>query len=83
MEGPHQPERAATTDLPNQINYACMYVMSFDLVYFISDEDLIDIFTQHLFHDYPISCITTITMIILVPIDKSSKGTGVSSRIFN
>ena len=26
MAGPHQPERAATTDLPNQINYVCMYV---------------------------------------------------------
>ena len=25
MAGPHQPERAATTDLPNQIN-VCMYV---------------------------------------------------------
>ena len=53
-------------------------VTSFDLVCFISDEDLIDIFTQHLFHDYPISCITTIMMIIPVPIDKSSKGMGVS-----
>ena len=63
--------------------YVCMYVTSFDLVYFISDEDLIDIFTQRLFHDYPISCITTIMMIIPVPIDKSSKGTGVRSRIFN
>ena len=26
MAGPHQPERAATTDLPNQINNVCMYV---------------------------------------------------------
>ena len=25
MEGSHQPERAATTDLPNQINYVCMH----------------------------------------------------------
>ena len=24
MAGSHQPERAATTDLPNQINYVCM-----------------------------------------------------------
>ena len=56
---------------------------SFDLVYFIFHEDLIDIFAQHLFHDYPISCITTIFMTIPVPIDKSCKGTGVSSRIFN
>ena len=24
MAGPHQPERAATTDLPNQINNVCM-----------------------------------------------------------
>ena len=37
MAGPHQPERAATTDLPNQINYACMYVcdvIRFGLFYF-------------------------------------------------
>ena len=26
MAGPHQPEIAATTDLPNQINNVCMYV---------------------------------------------------------
>ena len=58
-------------------------VTSFDLVYFIFDEDLIDIFCQHLFHDYPISCITTIMMLIPVPTDRNSKGTGVSSRIFN
>ena len=30
MAGPHQPERAATTDLPNQINYVCMYFPSQD-----------------------------------------------------
>ena len=29
MAGPHQPERAATTDLPNQINNVCMYVCMF------------------------------------------------------
>ena len=28
MAGPHHPERAATTDLPNQINYVCMYMWS-------------------------------------------------------
>ena len=26
MADPHQPERAATTDLPNQINNVCMYL---------------------------------------------------------
>ena len=29
MAGSHQPQRAATTDLPNQINNVCMYVNEF------------------------------------------------------
>ena len=49
MAGPHQPERAATTDLPNQINNVCMYVCTviikqlFLFLFFCREEDSFEI----------------------------------------